>query len=242
MPRARMLMAVPPTIWSTLKRMASPASRAASTTPTAMPPTTPIQLLPVALPTIAPAKAPPSSMPSMAMLTTPDRSQSTPARAPRMSGVARRSVPLTSPTSEVVAPAVAHTSMAATNSDHGQRPAPSAPAWASAATQPARLTVRASRPSTRTVGPAGTAKSRMSSPRGLRTNVASPTAAPNSPMATSADERRRRRRAPGPGAGRSGRGPRRLAPRLTSSAAACPPPPPQVPHPALNCWRRCRAP
>ena len=82
----------------------------------AMPASNPRTGSTAALPTMAPAKAPASSMPSMAMFTTPDRSHRTPARAPKISGDARRRVPLNRPTSEVAPPAVAHVSMAATNS------------------------------------------------------------------------------------------------------------------------------
>ena len=78
-----MLIAVPPTTWSTLLRIESPARSRANRAPMAMPASNPAYWFDAALPTMAPAKAPASSMPSIAMFTTPDRSHRTPARRRR---------------------------------------------------------------------------------------------------------------------------------------------------------------
>ncbi len=70
--------------------------------------TRPAQVEPVSEPTMAAPNAPNSSWPSMAMFTTPDRSPSTPPRAPNTSGTATASEPPSRPTTGIVPPAAAH--------------------------------------------------------------------------------------------------------------------------------------
>ena len=57
------------------------------------PPTRPISALTIRLDATAAKKAPTRNWPSIAMLMTPERSHSTPASAPKISGVASRMVP-----------------------------------------------------------------------------------------------------------------------------------------------------
>ncbi len=65
---------------------------------------TPTPRLWATVPNSAPAQAPVSIWPSMATLMTPDRSQSTPARAPRISGVARKIACCSRPSRSIVVP------------------------------------------------------------------------------------------------------------------------------------------
>ena len=68
----------------------------------------PAQVEPTSEPTMAAPNAPKSSWPSMAMLTTPERSPSTPPRAPKTRGTATASEPPSRPTTGTVPPAAAH--------------------------------------------------------------------------------------------------------------------------------------
>jgi hypothetical protein len=99
-----MLMIVPLMIWSARMVIDSHACRSETSTPVAMPASTPMRsagvapktgdgsadTTPAARPaTRKPTKAEVSIMPSMPMFTTPERSFMIPHRAPKASGVAR---------------------------------------------------------------------------------------------------------------------------------------------------------
>ncbi len=88
-PSASTLRTTPMMTWFTPNRIASTASTAPIAAPASTAASDPIHGLPAIVPTRAPPNAPTSSWPSIATLMTPDRSHSTPPRAPRASGTAR---------------------------------------------------------------------------------------------------------------------------------------------------------
>src|SRR3990170_3175385 len=108
-PRAKMLMTVPETIWFVLYLIDSQPWNRPKAPPAISAPTSPAiefwAMLPISEPIIAPI----SIMPSMAMLTTPARSQSTPESAARVIGTALSSDELSSPPRLVDVPAAAQT-------------------------------------------------------------------------------------------------------------------------------------
>ena len=218
--------------------------RAASTTPMAMPPSdADDEVVGRRCRRSAPAKAPPSSMPSMAMLTTPARSHSTPARAPRASGDRPPDRAVEEPDD------VGARRRRSPTRAWRRRTAPWPPASTSGARAGRAAGRRRAMPSDdgdeaeHEAGRAGRHDEvgQASSPRGLRTNVASPTARENRAIGGHADADGRRRRARGPAAAptRSSddRRPARrdLLGRVRAGAV--------MPRPSrsLNCWRRAGA-
>ncbi len=97
MPVARMLIAVPETIWSARRWIAKTACTSASMAPKKAAPTSPSSHVPVLSAAQMPKNAPISIIPSSPMLTTPARSEIRPPSAPNVSGVAYWSVPANSP-------------------------------------------------------------------------------------------------------------------------------------------------
>jgi hypothetical protein len=82
MPGASRLMATPETVWSAVKVTDAKAWSAAMSIPQTPANKKPSHGLPVRWLPATPAKAPTAIMPSMAMLVTPERSETTPPRAP----------------------------------------------------------------------------------------------------------------------------------------------------------------
>ena len=107
-PITRTLSTTPTITWSTKYLIANKPSTAATSRPATMAAARPAQVEPVSEPTMAAPNAPNSSWPSMAMFTTPDRSPSTPPRAPKTSGTATAREPPSRPTTGIVPPAAAH--------------------------------------------------------------------------------------------------------------------------------------
>ncbi len=97
MPVARMLTAVPETIWSARRWIAKIACTRASSAPKKAAPTSPSSHEPSLSAHMMPKNAPVSIMPSRPMLTTPARSEIRPPSAPKVSGVAYWSVPAKRP-------------------------------------------------------------------------------------------------------------------------------------------------
>src|SRR5262245_58837080 len=93
MPDANTTSTTPRTTWLTRYLIEKTASSAAIRTPLTAAAARPAAELSVAEATTAAVNAPTMNCPSIAMLITPDRSHITPARAPRISGVAKFSVP-----------------------------------------------------------------------------------------------------------------------------------------------------
>ena len=90
-PSAIRLIAVPPTIWSARKVIEKKACSRPKTPPERIPIARPVIQLPVtSAPQIA-KNAPVSIMPSSPMFTTPERSENSPPRDAKRSGVAYRS-------------------------------------------------------------------------------------------------------------------------------------------------------
>ena len=83
---------MPPTTWSARRLIDSTACTNPIDAPEAMPMTAPSSHEPVRSAPKMPKKAPISIMPSSPMLITPLRSDSTPPRAAKVSGVAKRSI------------------------------------------------------------------------------------------------------------------------------------------------------
>src|SRR5262245_34972345 len=93
MPEANTTRTTPSTTWLTRYLIENTASRDAISTPLTAAAASPAAELSVTEATTAAVNAPTRNWPSIAMLITPERSHSTPHRAPRISGVAKLSVP-----------------------------------------------------------------------------------------------------------------------------------------------------
>ncbi len=107
MPDANTTSTTPRTTWLTRYLIENTASSAAIRTPVSAAAISAAAALFVVLETTAAVKAPTRNWPSIAMLMTPDRSHRTPASAPRISGVAKFSVPWNWLASGKVLPAAA---------------------------------------------------------------------------------------------------------------------------------------